>query len=204
MIGELKKATPYMLRNDGEIFDVSPIHPYVKYCCESSVDALSKLSDKRFFALEWFYKNTKSADTKQLILIVLKYMRADFKVPESLLFDSIGLGDIPTIDSKELDGYLDELNDNVNQEFCRFRTSNIKFRGDSGDIYFRISSIGFNWFPLIWQVVYSNSKWLTTITISRDKDARDFSQGECYKVRGKEINHMQIDEFISLHGNPVT
>ena len=44
----------------------------------------------------------------------------------------------------ELYSILEQVSNDVNQEFCRVRTSNLKIGGDSNEIYFRISSNGFN------------------------------------------------------------
>ena len=72
--------------------------------------------------LDWFYDNSLNEETKKLI--------------EN--FDR-------TKETIERLWYL------TNQEFCRVRTSNYRYKtgGDNGEIYFRISSENFNWFDLI-------------------------------------------------------
>ena len=51
--------------------------------------------------------------------------------------------------------------------------------------------------------VYSNNKEITNVTITRDNDARNYNQGDCYMINGEEINHMPRDELLTLKGNPI-
>lgn len=194
----LEQATPYMLRNDGKLFNVSPIHPYIKYTYETVDKALQKLSTSRKDSLKWFYKNTNSEDTKNLICIICSYLNKITGID----FDFCDYFEAKQIQPEEVAGYLNLLNDNTNQEFCRFRTSNLLFSGDSKEIYFRISSINFNWFGLIWEVCYKYKYSISDITIC--KDANTFGgRFNPYKINGKEINHIDIDEFLTLSGNPI-
>lgn len=197
---DLKKATPYMLRNDGELLDVTPIHPYIKYGHESVEVALNKLATTRFSFLEWFYDNTCSEDTRQLIRVIAKYLLTKGKVVEVDFCDLTE--DIPTIDPREVDGYLQELNDNTNQEFCRVRTSGLIFGGTSNEIYFRISSIGFNWFDLIWELVYKYRAAISDVTICKDSNTFG-GRFDPYKIDGQPVDHLPVNEFLTCSGNPV-
>lgn len=44
---------------------------------------------------------------------------------------------------------------------------------------------------------------ISDVTIVKDKSARDFSQGEVYKLNGKELLHIPTNEFLTLNGNPI-
>ena len=46
----------------------------------------------------------------------------------------------------DIEAAFEKLSMDLNQEFCRARTSNLRWAGDSNEIYFRISSLEFNWF----------------------------------------------------------
>ncbi len=198
----LDKATPYMLRNDGYFKNVSPIHPYIKYGHETAQQAIEKLSDFRFPALKWFYENTNSADTCQLIGSVVKYMTSSNLISSDQGDFCNDLEDVYLPKKEEIAGFIDELADNTNQEFCRVRTSGILFRGSSNDIYFRISSIRFNWFNLIWDLVNKYKTFISDVTIC--KDSNTFGGAfEPYKISGIAINHLSVDDFLSLSGNPV-
>lgn len=115
-------TTPYMLRNDGELLKCGDYHPYIKSYRKESLEETLKYLDLHKSFLDWFYDNSLNEETKKLI--------------EN--FDR-------TKETIERLWYL------TNQEFCRVRTSNYRYKtgGDNGEIYFRISSENFNWFDLI-------------------------------------------------------
>lgn len=193
----LKKATPYMLRNDGKLFECNlkygNYHPYILQVYDDKNDIDSLVLD-RLDELKWFYDHTKNQKTKEYIGIIYKSLTG---------YNEFGATDNTYIvKDDELKQFVIALNDEVNNEFCRVRTSNVKYGGNNNDIYFRISSVGFNWFPIIWDLVAKN-KDIETVTIARDGKARDYSQGECYKINGQEMNHIPRDEFLSIGGNPI-
>lgn len=204
----LHKATPYMLRNDGQVFECKGWHPYISNIYDSREDNLNSLINERLWELEWYYDNSLNNNVKENIKILVNTCcnkDINFEKNKDELFNKFNVDENTYVcrDDNELYSILENLNNETNQEFCKVRTSNVKFGGNSNDIYFRISSVGFNWFDLIWKFVMNNSKDISSVTISRDTRVRDFSQGECYKIKGKEINHMPTDEFLTLEGNPV-
>lgn len=203
----LQKATPYMLRNDGQLFRCHGYHPYICNVYDQEND-LESLVNERVDELQWFFENTRNTDVKKYIQIIVnsscKFQLVYLDTPENLQSKFKVTDDTYSCaDEKELYSILEWTNAETNQEFCRVRTSDLKLGGSSGDIYFRISSIGFNWFPLIWNLVYSNKNWITNITISRDGSARDFNQKECYQIKGIQISHLPIDQFLTISGNPI-
>lgn len=201
-IDDLDKATPYMLRNDGNFKNVSPIHPYIKYGHETAQQALDKLADFRLPALKWFYENTRSADTRQLIGSVVKFMISSDLITVDQGNFCKDLNDVYLPKKEEIAGFIDELADNTNQEFCRVRTSGILFRGNSNDIYFRISSIRFNWFDLIWSIVNKYKNFISAVTICKDSNTFG-GRFEPYKVSGVAIDGLPTQEFLELPGTPV-
>lgn len=204
----LHKATPYMLRNDGQVFECKGWHPYISNIYDSKEDNLDSLINERLWELEWYYDNSLNNNVKENIKILVNTCcnkDINFEKDKDELFNKFNVDENTYVcrDDNELYSILENLNNEMNQEFCKVRTSNVKFGGNSNDIYFRISSIGFNWFDLIWKFVMNNSKDISSVTISRDTRVRDFTQGECYKIKGKEINHMPTNEFLTLEGNPI-
>lgn len=203
----LQKATPYMLRNDGQLFECHGYHPYICNVYDQKND-LESLVNERVDELQWFFEHTRNTEIKKYIQIIVnsscKFQLVYLDMPENLESRfKITDDTYSCANEKELYSILEWTNAETNQEFCRVRTSDLKLGGSSGDIYFRISSIGFNWFPLIWNLVYSNKNWITSITISRDGSARDFNQKECYQIKGIQINHLPIDQFLTISGNPI-
>lgn len=172
---ELFSMTPYMLRNDGELLTCGDLHPYIKMSNSASFETnLNTLNSHPEF-LDWFYDNTLNEEVKTLIT---EYKECKDDEKEEL---------------------MNLLNDLTNQEFCRVRTSNykVKYGGDNGQIYFRISSVGFNWFDLIWNVVNKFSKDIKEVTVIKDKQTFGGKEFDYY------YNHLPTDEFLTLKGNPI-
>lgn len=140
-----------MLRNDGEIFKVNKSHPYIVDKRDFPKPSSIRLSDIEYEifdddnnSLEWFYNHTKYEATKKdieaLVVGFCNYVSGN-------LPDWIG---IPSFD---IDISLDELQhqmmlvtDECNQEFLRVRTGGLYNPHNDSCIYFRVSSIGYNWF----------------------------------------------------------
>lgn len=210
MIGEiresLKSATPYMLRNDGELLNCGIIHPYIKYIKQDrNKNQIVDLFSNRPDHLLWFFNNTKVDTTKRdiidfasAVVNVNPYNLNDDVI--SSIKNSYNLTD--KVGSQfDIESLFEQLTDETNQEFCRVRTSNIRWGGNDGSIYFRISSIGFNWFNIIWNVVYNNKDFISTVNIC--KDLQTFG-GELtyYRHNNKVMSNMPVDDFIKLSGNP--
>lgn len=204
LVEELKSATPYMLRNDGKLLECGSVHPYVLYHIQDSLDKNIQHLVSHLDYLNWFYDNTNSVNIKEEIKsLVQSLVKSDYITDFDA--DSISFNfdtDKYVTDKDSLEELLIEVNSLTNQEFCKVRTSNMRFGGSSGDIYFRISSVNFNWFDIIWNLVNNNKNFITSVTVC--KDTQTFGgRVEFYKVNGKILNQMPIDEFLTLSGNPV-
>lgn len=196
---KLSKATPYMLRNDGELIDCSPIHPYVKYIYEDSSEALNRLATDRLSSLKWFYSNTKEQTTRGLIENIIIYLNSLYEINIS----DFNISDETYLPKREeIEGFVEQLNAATNQEFLRARTSSMLFGGNSNEIYFRISSINFNWFPLIWNIIYININNISNITICKDSNTFG-GKFEPYIINHNSLNHLDSNEFLTLKGNTV-
>ncbi len=128
-----------MLRNDGKLFECNltygNYHPYILQVYDDKNDIESLVLD-RLSELQWFYDHTKNQKTKEYIGIIYKSLTG---------YNEFGATDNTYIvKDDELKQFVIALNDEVNNEFCRVRTSNVKYGGNNNDIYFRISSVGFN------------------------------------------------------------
>ena len=108
-------------------------------------------------------------------------------------------------DEETISALTEVLNRETNNEFCRIRTSNMYHGGDDSTIYFRISSIGFNWFDLIWNVAHDSRNRYDYITVVRDEQSSKLTSGanKYYRLNGVPVNNMPIDDFVSLSGNPI-
>ena len=215
---DLKKSTAYMLRNDGKLFECKSYHPYIVERGKNNL--IRKTKNKEFLInylfddiqgyedLKWFYNNTNQQEIKNKIqqviqsLIQMKYfenkelwvsedeVKKDFNINSSIFY---------TDKIENIYSDIELINNLTNQEFCRIRTSDMFLGGNSNDIYFRISSIGFNWFNLIWDII--NKFNIDTITIVKDYIGQD--KEEFYKIKGQVIDHISKNNFLTLPGNPI-
>lgn len=199
---ELKKATPYMLRNDGELIECSPMHPYIKYITETSEESLDKLSKDRLRSLKFLYENTNSSSTSENVQKIIKYLIEE-KMIDASNKDTFDIDEdvyLPMID--EVYALIDSLNRDLNQEFLKVRTSDMLFGNKNNGIYFRVSSVKFNWFDLIWNLVYKYRNFISDVTIVKDT-ATFGGKFNPYIVGEKVIDRLSVDEFINLPGNPI-
>ena len=74
------------------------------------------------------------------------------------------------------------------------------YGGSGNGIYFRISSIDFNWFNLIWEIVYKNKDYISDVTIVADEQSG--KKPKFYNLNGP-VNKMPVKNFIWLKGNPI-
>lgn len=209
---EVESGMPYMLRNDGELLPCGGIHPYIIYDPSSSLDeSIKRLFESDYEYLIWFYQNTKQPSNKSNLKELCNeyYCSGQFKnisqskrekveqvVGECSYEESLKL------DKDEIFDLLELCNHECNQEFCRVRTSALKFGIANNGIYFRISSAGFNWFDLIWNVVYKLQNRVSDVTVCTDTQSKG-GKLEFYNHNGKVLKRMPIEEFINLSGNPI-
>ena len=214
----------YMLRDDGVVLDSGARHPYILCHHDDKIEENLKalfLYNKNWYI--WLYENTRHKETKErLKYIITLFADALLAHNEPLfgisidnidyLIDYFGIKktDISNVSIDYLKSILkdlfEEVNFLVNQEFLRFRLSGpIAYIGNYNDIYFRVSSFDFDWFPYIWNVIYENRNMIDTVTIMYDKQSGKVvgSSDKYYVLGGKTIKKLPTDEFLTLKGNPV-
>lgn len=206
----IKISTPYMLRNDGKLLECGDYHPYIKYERQAtSKRGIEVLINEKPYFLEWAYKNTLQDTTIEDIKFLVKsvqkienYFHVDKERVNLLVkeFDAED-SDFSTI-PYDIENCFEAINDAVNQEFCRVRVSSLKGGGISREIYFRISSTGFNWFDAIWKVVYENRNFIENVTVVTDTQSRGGNL-KTISSDGVVLSHISPMEFINLKGRPV-
>lgn len=219
----LENNKPYMIRNDGCILDCGRVHPYIIREKEQDLkEIVQNLIVINCDAL-WFYYNAKTESTKKLIVEIYQKLY-NILLSDVDKYELIGIDDelevyyfvglfnlIPqkniVVDRKYVDGlYADlvDLNDRTNQEFLRCRTGGIYTEQGRKEIYFRISSVNFDWFKIIWNVVYINRNNFCTVSIIADRQTKvNLDYDRFYVIDGKVIENYPISDFITLKGNPV-
>lgn len=185
----LELATPYMLRNDGKLIECSPMHPYIMMAHEKSdVIGLLENGDKnKVSALNWFHNHTTNKQLKDVIDGILNYFEikksSSYKPSESEILD-----------------FITQANHMGNQEFLRLRTSSMLYGGTAKSIYARISSVDFNWYPLLFDLLTSGTG-IEYITICRDSNTFG-GRFDPYRINGIECNNIPVDEFLCIKGSP--
>lgn len=103
-----------------------------------------------------------------------------------------------------VDEMLDALmiaNESVNQEFLRFRTGKDPNNSTKLNLYFRVSSIGFDWATLIDNFILENYPSISSITITKDPWA--LGNYESYEINGKDIIILGVDDWLSCGKNVI-
>lgn len=200
----------WMIRNDGKAI---PITQHVYGNTEDNEESL--------YAAEWLYDNSSHASTKQLCIeFIASY--ADFIAGDSRI-DSL-VSDIERkpykfLSKKFVIAHKDELEsaksvdtesarkaiiDELNQEFLRARFGGMyNSSASSKEVVFRISSVGFNWYPIIWSFVYEHKSTVSSVTIVRDEESTGVKDFVYKSHSGERYFKMPVDEFLEESGNPV-
>ena len=211
---ELRRDTPYMLRNDGEVYQVKyelpkfPVdHPYIIYYKDRPIDELVLSAvEERLPDLYWFYQNTAKERTKTGISRFIKLFldNKEYFLKGNRLSkyaqDKVNLFkpyDTPYVVStggpRETYEALIHVDDATNQEFLRFRTGGSPYSKDRLGAYFRVSSKGFDWSDLIAEVIKDHYYELDNISISKDQIALGIYDN--YKINGETISCMRLEDI---------
>lgn len=213
-----------MIRNDGEILECGEFHPYIFYDIRNTFEEnLQELIVDYPNNLIWFFDNTNDDAIRKLIVKSITYLSSIFvnKCKFNFVLDvaNIEFSDLEylmhvfSIEPIKFDHVLElsylhgvelmfeELNRMTNQEFLRCRTNDMYAIGNESAIYFRVSSIGFNWFNIIWKIAQDNGKEFNSIYVMYDMQS--LNKNDFIKLRGKEVKNMPISDFITLSGSPI-
>lgn len=207
----------YMIRSDGKEFPVT-VHLY------GAMDD----PEETLYAAEWLYNHTQFQSVKDLIVKLVAAYAADLDpqirednligdvkstveyqikhagyriISEEFLnrlnFQKIDFKNVP--DLKTINAMV---NRELNQEFLRARYGGMyDTSGGNSIMYFRVSSVGFNWFPIIWNFVYNNQKQISGVTIVKDPESTG-ADGYFYKLSGEAVDNMPTQDFLMVSGRP--
>lgn len=200
----------WMIRNDGKSFRM-----------QQHVYGSKEEVEETLMAAEWLYDATNSQHTRTSIINLIASWSHSLN-PDKDIVETIHV----TIDSRPYKflthdfinriadhirhGAVQEdfmsLNDHVvdelNQEFLRARYGGM-YNSTVGnrEMVFRVSSVHFNWFNIIFSFVYDRKKSISSVTVVKDEEATGFD--DVYSHRGYKMYQMPVNEFIELPGNPV-
>lgn len=213
----LRVGTAYMMNRKGNLIELPEHHPYLLKVKDhhSVLEQMERVIKFDLEDLLWYYDNTDSNRSKELIKTILAYLRFDKRYKDNYVdqygnyitrvidnyFDD-SVYDIDTVREISVEDLWKELNDNLNEEFTRVRTSHKTMPvDDNKDVYFRISSKYTNWFDSIWKIVYDNRDWIESVTIVTDLQSR--GEENFYTLGGQRTDHMSVEDFINLKGNSI-
>lgn len=211
-LNESAETKAWMIRRDGKVFEVQ-IHPY----------GSPENYEETLWASEWLYNHTGNQSTKDLIVKFITtwvYDECNFEEasvveqldkeiasrPYSFLTSNFVHSIEDLLEYVDVDDPVEDLNIAVNsalnEEFLRARAGGeVNSDASIGELYFRISSTGYNWFDIIWNFVYNRKGSVETVTIKRDEESTGDST--YYRHGDKVFDRMPVEEFIMLKGNPV-
>ena len=212
----LKKSTPYMLNKWGDLIEVkSGHHPYLLDSHSSAPisNQIEQLLKNRPEDLIWYYENTNNKSvSRDLITLLATVYGSNANSYEDqygnfLIRLAAALNNQTDLSSVSCDGIQAEdliksLNDRVNEEFIRVRTSHMTMPSTANqNIYFRVGSKYTNWFDAIWKVIYKYKNWIDSVTIVTDLKSK--GKEVYYKFGNKVADEMSTEEFLMLKGNPL-
>lgn len=219
----LQRGTPYMVRKDGEILECGKAHPYILYSCFDAFNvSFNTILDNFPYSYKWFYDNTENQWVRDKIIECFQLLKDIISNNTRFnLFRELGVvedkankafEDLNIKETNKLEitsniletfkALMQDLNDECNQEFLRFRIGDRFYGWKDDGAYFRVSSIDFNWFPIIWKIIYEN-KWLEDITIETDVQSGKTFTSYFYNIGGTKIDKLPREEFINLKGNTI-
>lgn len=202
-------SNAYMIRNDGKAIP-----------CTQHIYGNDDIVEETLYAAEWLYDNTQHAETRALIVNFVavwgQSLKGSDKTSSKILKDisykpyrflsKSFVNHISDSVDNYVEGNLEDLNKLVikelNQEFLRARYGGIyNSNSASREMVFRISSVGFNWYTIIWEFIYSHKIDIDSVTIVRDEEST--GTFGYYKGKSNIYKQMPIDEFLTEGGNPI-
>lgn len=106
---------------------------------------------------------------------------------------------------------LDESNNGIeafeymNQNYTRFRVGGEYDNYGENEIYFRISSSGYDWGDDIIKYLFNNCMSIKYVTIERDSESSSLNGRpfKIYTLDGVPINHMPIKDLVYANKEPI-
>lgn len=205
-----------MLTKWGDLIEVeSGHHPYLldNHSFTSIQDQIEQLLKNRPDDLIWYYENTDNRTVRSGIMTFLAAIyNSNAKSYEdqcgnflvrlaNALDDQVDISSI-SCDNIQAEDLIKSLNDRVNEEFIRVRTSHMTMPSNANQsIYFRIGSKYTNWFDAIWKTIYKYKNWIDSVTIVTDLKSK--GKETYYRFGNSAADEMPTEEFLMLRGNPL-
>jgi len=173
--------TIWMIRNDGKAFP-----------CSQYIYANALNMEETLLAAEWLYTNTRHEESRQLAREMVAAWMASASVddafvsdaPDSLLqkpgcplsqeFVKAHTEEVKAIPTENLDlnALCSEIVAELNQEFLRVQHGGVHHMGSSTkEMFFRISSVGFDWYNIMYNFITVADLPIEFIVIVRGEES---------------------------------
>lgn len=203
---ELKVATPYMLRSDGQLYDCGDIHPYIKYIPQLDDDSqIRDLLNEHDDWLIWCFEHTDDLQTKFNIYDFLDgvfYNNDHYTIKSNVVnyfTNKYNLTYSSMYTIQHTNRLFNKLNWSINSEFTRLRMSNLRYGGDSRQLYCRISDTNIlnsgMWIKYIRNIVKDHISEIEDVTIVNDTQSLG-GHLMYYRLNNKDISNMSPSEFV--------
>ena len=204
-----------MIRNDGTAFPCV-CHAYGNWDVQDIEETLS--------AAQWLYEHTTKAATRKLCMELIYEWAAQLSTGETDILETI----YQAIDSRpyrflskefisaheeelhgsdfvcSLENLNEDLNLDFNQEFLRARYGGLYDTDpNSREMFFRISSTAFDWYPIICDFVEKASFPIESVTIVRDAEGAGGKNRAYLTLNGQGVYHkFPIQDFLAERNDP--
>jgi len=205
--------TAWMIRNDGTAFS-----------CVCHTYGSTKEIEETLAAAQWLYAHTAKASTRALCMELIYTWGSQFSSEETGIVQKI----YQAIDSRPyrflskdfiathreelrtsmwerpLADMNEEVNLELNQEFLRGRYGGLYDTvPGSREMFFRISSIAFDWYPIIRDFVERSDLLIESITIVRDAESTGGDNRPYRTLSGHGVyRQFPVQDFLAEGSNP--
>lgn len=206
--------TAWMIRNDGTAF------PCV---CHTYGDPNIQGIEETLAAAQWLYEHTTKDATRTLCMELIYNWATQFSAegadivqginkaidsrPYHFLSKEFIASHIEELHSSCWERSLADMNEEVtmelNQEFLRARYGGLYDTApDSQEMFFRISSVGFDWYPIIRDFVEKSALPIQSVTIVRDAESTGGGNQPYRTINGKGVyNRLPLCDFLAERGD---
>ena len=174
-----RSPTAWMIRRDGEVF------PCLQHLYANAQDV-----EETLYAAEWLYQHTANEETKKLVLdlaavyglslnprcsamrnLLLAIQSKPYVFLSRTFVEKVAKR-LPSSPPANVESLNWRVMERLNEEFIRARLGGL-YHTVPGcrDMYFRISSDGFDWSAVITRFLQSHANEIDTVTIVRDEES---------------------------------
>ena len=193
----------WMIRNDGEILDLSDrsVHPCLRPDWKGKV--LIKASSFGLIEdLIWYYNNTRHKDQKKNIKELLSMLSYYEDIDYYLTKENLKIDKYET-EPIGVDDLYQHIVADSKQEFIKLRRGGdfvTERNSDLKELTVRIASSYFNWFDYICMFLIQYEKYFNTLRVCRDLELT--GSETVLKLNGELLDNYSVEKFIQQKGRP--